>query len=105
MIVTDFDVVGISLDELKADASLVIDGNRVLPLPKTLERMEPITRRDPQVVQSRCQIDILQLASCPLGYICRESFRLARSVQFLGMPLRERFDHVLRLTRHVTLVN
>jgi hypothetical protein len=49
--------------------SLVIDGDRVLPLPMTLERVEPITWRDLQVVQPRSQVDILQLTRCPLGDI------------------------------------
>jgi hypothetical protein len=104
MIVTDFDVVGISVDELKTDAPLVIDGDRVLPLPMTIERVEPITWRDLQVVQPRSQVDILQLTRCPLGDIRWEPFRPARDVQLLGAPVRERLDHVLRLSRHVTLV-
>ena len=104
MIVTYFDVVGISVDELKTDAPLVIDGDRVLPLPVTLERVEPITWRDLQVVQPRSQVDILQFARRPPGDTRWEPLRPFRGVQFLGTPVRERLDHSRRLTSPVTFV-
>jgi hypothetical protein len=46
VIVADFDVIGIAVDESKTDSPLVIDGNGVLPDSVVLKGMQPIAARD-----------------------------------------------------------
>lgn len=40
MVVGNLNVVGVTVDETKTDAPLVVDANRVLPLPFPLKSME-----------------------------------------------------------------
>ena len=47
---------------------------------------------------------VFELSRRPLGDFRREPFRLARDVQYLGVPVRERFYHALNITCHVTIV-
>ena len=49
VIVADFDVVCVAVDEPKADTPLIVHGDGVLALAVSLERMEAIARRYFQV--------------------------------------------------------
>ena len=51
MVVNDFDFGGPCLGPLEADPVLVVDPDAVLPLPVYLQRLEPIPRRHPEIVQ------------------------------------------------------
>ena len=59
VIVCDLDVVGIPIDEAEADPPLIIDGNGDLPIAVAPKLVEPITARHSQIVQARCQVDVL----------------------------------------------
>jgi hypothetical protein len=48
VIVNDFDVKCIAVDEAKADAPLIIDTNAPLPSPVAFQWLETIVRRDPE---------------------------------------------------------
>src|SRR5450759_1164758 len=52
VVVRDLDVIGIAVDEPKADTPLVVDGDRVLPFAITLQLVQPIAGRHPEVVQA-----------------------------------------------------
>ena len=90
MVVRNLDVVGISVDEPETDAPPVVDGDGMLSLPVPLKFVESVARRDLQVVEAGSQVDVLQLPRRPLGDLPRKPFRLARSVQLLRVPVRER---------------
>jgi len=62
MIVANLAVVRVAVDEPKTDPPLIIDGDGVLALAVTLERMEAIAGWHLQIVQARRQVDILQFA-------------------------------------------
>jgi hypothetical protein len=93
MVVRNLDVVGIRVDEPETDAPLVVDGDRMLSLPVSLKFVESVAGRDLQVLEARSQAHVLQLARRPLGNLLWKPFRLARRVQLLCVPVRERLDH------------
>jgi hypothetical protein len=61
MVIRYFDIIDIAIDESKAYSPLVIDGNRKLSLPFSLQIMKPVTQGYLQVIQSRRQVKVLQL--------------------------------------------
>lgn len=93
MIIAEFHVEGITIDESKADAPLVIDGDGMLALTIILECMEAISRRYAQVVQARREIDILEFARCPLGDLWLARLRSSSGEQLPSAAVRERLDH------------
>jgi len=76
MVVTDLNVVGITVDEPEADPPLIVDRNRILPSAIARKLMESISRRDPQIIQSRCQVYVLKLAGGTSGHIWRDPLAL-----------------------------
>ena len=62
MVIADLDLVGVPIFEPEADSPLIVDRDGVLTLPVSLQRMQPVTRRYPEVIQTRRQIDVLELA-------------------------------------------
>ena len=104
MVVCQFHVVSIAVDEPKADAPLVVDGNGVLSLPVPRKFMKPVAWRNIQVVQARRQVKVLKLARRPPCDLRRKTSRLASCIQVLRMPVRERLDHLPNVICHVTRV-
>ena len=76
----------------------------MLSRPIPLEFVKPVAGWDFQVVEAGSQVDVLQLSRRPLGDVRWEPFRLARRVELLSMPIRERLDHVCCVICHVTHV-
>ena len=66
--------------------------------------MQAVAGRDLQIVKTGGKIDIFKSPSCPLQQIGWQSFRLADNIYLLRMPVLERLDHDLIVTRHVTRV-
>jgi hypothetical protein len=52
VVVDDFDLVRIVLSPNKANPPLVVDSNRVLTTPITLQRFETVCRRYAQVIEA-----------------------------------------------------
>lgn len=69
MVVADFNVVGIAIDEAKTDAPLVVDRYGVLAMPIAPEGVEPVPGRSLQVVEPGCEIHIFELADSPTSDI------------------------------------
>lgn len=68
MIVTDFDVIGVAVHEPETDPPLVVDRDRVLlPLAIPFQGMETVSGRYLQVLQTRGQVHVLQLARAALA--------------------------------------
>ena len=105
VIVRDLDLVSVTIGETKAYAPLIVDTNRILSLSILSELMKPIARRDPKVVYSRCQVHVLKLSPRSPSDVRREPFRPSGSVKLLRLFIREGFDHMSTLMRHVTIVN
>ena len=62
VIVRDLDVIGITIDEAKADAPLVVDRDRVLPAAISFESMKPVAWGNAQIAQLLGQVNILEAA-------------------------------------------
>jgi hypothetical protein len=62
MIICDFNVICVAIDERKADSPLIIYGNRVLPRTFTFQGVETIAWRDLQVTKTCGKIDVFQAA-------------------------------------------
>src|SRR5271166_6190762 len=53
MIVHELDVIGVPVAPHEANAPLLIDADRMLAAPFTRQRLEPVARRNAQVVEPR----------------------------------------------------
>jgi hypothetical protein len=93
VIVRDLDIVRITIDEPEANTPLVVDRNRVLPTSITLQSVKPVSGKDPQVIDARRQVDVLELPNRPPHDVRRESPRPPRLVDRASVPVRERLDH------------
>jgi len=62
MIICDFNVIRVSVEERKADSPLIIYGNRVLPLSLTSQGMKPIAWRNLQVIETCGKVNVFQAA-------------------------------------------
>jgi hypothetical protein len=92
VIVADLDLVRIAVDEPKANAPLVIDGNGVLAPTVVLERVQPIARGHAQIVEPGRQIHVLQLAGGSRRDVRGEALGCAGEEEVTRAPIRERLD-------------
>jgi hypothetical protein len=87
------DVVGVAINELKANPPLIIYANRVLSLSIARECFELVARRNPEVIQSRGKVDVFELSGRSPSNLRRNSFGFAGDIEFLRALVGERFDH------------
>ena len=104
MIIRHFDVVSVTGNKPEAYTPLVVDGNRVLSFSVSLELVESITRRHQKVIQTRRQVDVLQLSPRSTQYIRRQSLGPAGLEQCLCVSVCEALDHISNVIHHVTVV-
>lgn len=62
MIINNFDFISVAALPTKANPPLVIDANAVLPVPVTLQRLEPIPRRAGQILKDDGAVQLPQLS-------------------------------------------
>lgn len=93
MIVTELNVVGIAVSEAKANAPLIVDGNRVLAGAIASERMQAVAGRHPEIGDLGGCVHGFKLAHSPAGDIRRHPLGLAGAEQLLGGLVREGLDH------------
>lgn len=65
----------------------------MLTFPFAGKRVQPVARRDFQVVKAACQVDIFELSSGAFRDVWRDALALSRDVQFLRKPVCERLYH------------
>jgi hypothetical protein len=104
VVVAGLDVIGVAVFEPKADPPLVVDRNGVLTVAITIERVQPIARRDPEILNPRRSVDLFQLAPGAPRHVGRNPSALAGQIQLVCRPVCEGLDHCARVTRHVTRV-
>ena len=104
MVVGDLYVKCVAVDEAETDAPLFIDGYRMLPFSVTLEGMQSITGRRPEVVERGGDMYIFQAAYGPSDQIRGQPFRFALCEHLLGVFVRKRPDHTSHVNCHVTVV-
>jgi hypothetical protein len=74
MIISDFNLPGVTLSPLETDAPLIIDTDGILSSALTFQQFKPIARRNAQVGQDRCSVQQSQLIQGPLLDARRQSF-------------------------------
>jgi len=104
MVVGHLDVVGVAVDEAEANPPLVVDCDRVLSLSVGAEFVEPVARRNPEIVEAIRQVDVLELSPGSPENLRRQSPRPTRREKGLRVPIREGLDHPPTVIRHVTRV-
>jgi len=105
VIIRHFDIVSITGNEPEANAPLVVDGDRMLSFSVSPELVESISRRNPKVIQARCQVDVLELSPRSPQYLWRQLLGPTGLEQFLRVPVCEALDHASSVIHHVTVVN
>lgn len=94
MVVTDFDIVGVSLFPAKADAPLVVDTDGRLPCAVACEFFKAVARWVGQVAVFCCGVEHEQLAFGLAGERAELAGGDACGVELVGMFAGEGFDHV-----------
>lgn len=62
MVVNNLNPFWTSIAPPEADTPLIIDSDTVLPRPITAQTLEPVARRNPEVIQMTRRINLTQLA-------------------------------------------
>src|SRR2546423_10337823 len=91
MVIRDLHFIGIMALPNEANLVLVIDPNAVLPAPVTMQFLQPVSGRNPQVVQRRGPVEHAQFSSGHAGWRCSPG--LARSPDFRRLLVGESLDH------------
>ena len=100
-----FYVVRVAVNKAKTDPPLKVDGNRELSLAIPSQCMNTGAVKSFQVIQTSCDVQILQTSLRTFPHVCRKPFRLPGCVQLLRVPVSKRLDHVSTVIFHVTRVN
>jgi hypothetical protein len=95
MVVHHFDLVGVPVFPAETDPPLIVHTNAVLSRPVTLEFLEPISGRYPQVLELLGGVDQPQLAQHEPVKVCREPPNGFAAEEPLGIATTETVDHPL----------
>jgi hypothetical protein len=93
MIVDDFDIEGVTIGKAKADAPLVVDPDRIPPGTVAFQCFQAIGRRQAQVVNSGCGIQLPQAHDGSPQDIPRQSARFPGDEKPLSFGIGKRTDH------------
>jgi hypothetical protein len=93
VIVTELHLEGVAVNEPKAEAPLVVHGDRVLALAITAEGVQSIPSRDAQVVQPLRSIEQVKLVRRPMNEVGWDPPRNAFAEQGFGPFVGEALDH------------
>ncbi len=77
VVVADFDIIGVTVHETKADAPLIVDCNRALTLSIVFQCVQAISRWNSEIFKLRNQIHILRFSDGTTCNVRREALRLA----------------------------
>src|SRR5574337_598419 len=105
MVIRYLHVVRVAVNKPKTDPPLKIDGNRELSHAIPSQRMNTVAAKSFQVIQTSCDVQVLQASLRTFPDVCRKPFRLPGRVQLLRVPVSKRLDHVSTVIHHVTRVN
>jgi hypothetical protein len=73
MVINDLDIVGIAIPKTEADTPLVIDRDRVLALSISLQDMQTVARRNPEIIKATRIIDVFEPPESPCQQVRLES--------------------------------
>jgi len=97
MVITEFNIVGITLSPAKTYPPLIIDTNAVLTLPITGQSFQAVPRRAPQILQVSRFVDHGQLAPGRVGDIRRSPFGAKAGENRSGPLVGKGPDHRLNV--------
>jgi hypothetical protein len=69
MVISDFNIVGISIPKTEADPPLVFDRDRVLILSISLQAVKAVARRNPEIITSIRLINIFEPPESPFQQV------------------------------------
>jgi hypothetical protein len=95
VVVDDLDIVRVAAAPAEAHTILVVDANTVRALPIAAERIEPIARRHPQVVQGGGCIQHHQLPQRQALNLGVQPLDALSAGQRLGRPVGKAGDHAV----------
>lgn len=79
VIVNKFDVMHVTILPSEAKPKLIVDADAPLPFSVTFERFQPICRRNVEIGQTCCRVELKQLSVCGLRGGAGDAFyKLAR---------------------------
>lgn len=104
MIIRDLYIIGIAIDEAKADPPLVINGNGKLACSITLERMKSITRWHTQIIQICSKLNVFEPTQYPFYQIRWQALRFTSHKKLLRFTVGKGLNHQPIVTRDVTMV-
>jgi hypothetical protein len=93
VVITELDVVRVAVFEPETNAPLVIDGNGMLTSAVSLERVQPIARRNTEVGDADRDVHSFELSQGTARHIRWQALGLPRTEQRLGLPVGEGLDH------------
>jgi hypothetical protein len=103
MIVDQLDIKSVTVVPTKADAKLIVHSDAVLAASVTVQGLQSITRRRPQVRQVRRRVDEQELAMCLSLNLNRKRPAALAAKDSLGIFVGERLNHGGILTHAVTM--
>lgn len=89
MVISYFNMIGVTLHVPKTNAPLIVDCNGVLSLPVAFEGMQPVARWNPQVTESCGVMNVLQPPDRPFDQVRRQPFRRAVNKKLLSVLIRK----------------
>jgi hypothetical protein len=104
MVVDDFDFRWAFRRPNKADSELVVDPDRVSPLPVTRQPFKSIAGRRPQVAQIACGVEVPQFPTRWLDESGGKALRTLAVEDCLGGLIPEAPDHILWVSLNDTAV-
>jgi hypothetical protein len=104
MVIGYFDIICITINELEAYAPLVVNRYCMLSASVALQRVKAVTRWCFKIVNTRCKINIFKSTYSSSEKIRFKPSRFPRFKKILCLFIRKGLYHVLRITRHVTIV-
>jgi hypothetical protein len=93
MVIDDFNLVRVPFLKSEANAPLIVDRDRMLTDTAASEGVQPVARRDTQIVQRRCCIEHIEFSERTADDRGWEYPRSSRAVQISGFCVRKRGDH------------
>lgn len=93
MIVGYFDFMRSVLLPDEANSILIIDSDAVLACPITLECLQPVPRRNLQILEAGAGLDLIQLSQCG-SCDCRPFTTLSSLEESLSVLVAEALDHM-----------
>ena len=95
MVVDDLDIVRVALRPAKADAPLIVDPDAVLPRTVATQLLEPVTGRNPEIVEPAGRVELNQFAQhdpSQIGRVVPDRLALPEA---RGVTISKAADHLL----------